>query len=376
MKFLLLGILFSSQILFSQTDNKVFWGEKNVIHSEIFGEDKEYWVHLPENYNEEGDKYPVLYITDGDEHFYLASGLVEFMSAQFMIPEFIVVAIFHQDRNHDLTPTHSETDINGFQSPAAEVSGGGKKLLEFIEKELIENVENRHSASSYRILTGHSLGGLFCTYAYLTRNHLFKGFIAMDPALNWDDHACEQMLRSLPDNPQNLKNKLYIASAHNAPEGKRDKGPFRMSQLSFTKELDKKGVTNYKFEVFEKETHMTVAYQSLYAGLVFLFPDYYIFKDPHYSPEIPYIIDFYNKVSDRYGMEVIPPEQLLHMIGKHYLFETSDYARAIEMFKFNTRIYPNSYKAFEFLAKAYKASGDEANARLYFEKSQQLDPNN
>jgi hypothetical protein len=375
-KLLLVSILFFSKMLFCQINNNLFWGEKTLIHSEILEDDREYWVHLPMDYEKGMNNYPVLYITDGDEHFFLSSGLTEFMASQFIIPEFIIVSIFHKDRNHDLTPTHCLKDINGFQGDAAIVSGGGEKLLQFIENELIVQIEKKYRASSYRILAGHSLGGLFCTYAYLTRSNLFKGFISMDPALNWDNYICEQILKSLPGDAQNFKNKLYISSAHNAPEGKRDKGFLRKSQLSFTKVLKNKGVSNTKFEVFEKETHMTVPYQSLYAGLMFIFPDYYIFKNPNFSPEIPFIEEFYKKVSDSYGMNITPPEYLIEMIGKYYLFENTDYAKAIELFKLNTKNYPDSYKAFDFLAKAYKASGDIDNAILNFKQSLKLNPNN
>lgn len=375
-RLIIVCILFSVNIVYSQTDNKLFWGEKNVIYSEILEDDKEYWIHLPMDYEKGKDDYPVLYITDGDEHFSLASGLIEFMSSQFIIPEFIVVAIFHKDRNHELTPTHSSNDISGFQNEAANVSGGGEKLLQFIEKELIVQVEDKYRASSYRILAGHSLGGLFCTYAYLTRSNLFKGFIAIDPALNWDNYVCEKTLNAMPVSAQNFNNKLYISSAHNAAEGKRDKGPFRKSQLSFTKALAKKAVNNTKLEIFENETHMTVAYRSLYAGLRFIFSDYYIFAVPGYSPEISYIEDFYKKLSDSYGINITPPEYLIEMIGKYYLFENTDYDKAIEMFKFNTLNYPDSYKTYDFLGKAYKASGDIDNAILNFKKSLKLNPTN
>ena len=237
-------------------------------------------------------------------------------------------------------------------------------------------IEKKYKASSYRILAGHSLGGLFCTYAYLTRNHLFKGFISMDPALNWDNYVCEKMLKSLPGQAQNFESKLYISSAHNAPVGKRDKGPFRKSQLSFTKELKNRGIKNTQFELFDKESHMTVPYKSLYAGLMFLFPDYYIFNSPGFTPDISFIRNYYKNVSDVYGMTITPPENLIEMIGKYYLFENTNYAKAIELFTFNTINYPDSHDAFEFLAKACKASGDVENAILNYKKSLELNPDN
>jgi predicted alpha/beta superfamily hydrolase len=375
-KLLFFSILFSSNILFSQTENKLFFGEKNIIHSEILGEDIGYWIHLPIDYESGSDRYPVLYMTDGDQHFFLAGGLTEFMSSQFIIPEFIVVAIFHKDRNHDLTPTHSLTDINGLKNDAAKVSGGGEKFLQFLIKELIVEIENKYRTYSYRILAGHSLGGLFCVYAYLHCNDLFKGFISMDPALNWDNYVCEQTLKSLPKQAQNFKNKLYISSAHNAKKGKRDKGPFRKSQLSFTKELKKKGVRNFLFEIFKDEQHLTVAYRSLYSGLMFFFSDYYIFNDLRFTEEIPFILKFYKNLSDSYGWEVTPPEYLIEMLGKYFLFNKNEYSKAIEFFKLNTVNYPNSYKAFKFLAEAYKSLKDIDNAILNYKKSLELNPNN
>lgn len=381
MKTLKLGLylffmLLLSESGFGQTENKIFFGEKNLIHSNILGEDREYWVHLPADYEKSSNNYPVLYLTDGDEHFFLASGLIKFMSSQFMIPEMIVVAVFHNDRNRDLTPTHSETFVNGRQSDAAKVSGGGEKFLQFIGDELIGQVERQYRASSYRILAGHSLGGLFCIYAYLKRNDLFIGFISMDPALNWDNNVCEQMLKSSSAKVQDFKSKLYISSAHNAAMGKRDRGPFRISQESFIRELNKQGISNRKFEIFEDEKHLTVPYRSLYSGLTYLFPDYYIFNNPEFIPEIPFIQKFYAHLSELYGLKIIPPEYLIEMLGKYYLFDINEYAKAIEFFTLNGVNYPDAYQSYEFLAKAYLALGDSDNARVFYKKSLLLNPGN
>lgn len=371
-----ISLLPTSKLLFAQSAEQLVLGEKNRIHSELLGDDREYWVHLPVNYEKSADEYPVLFITDGEEHFYLASGLVEFMSSQFMIPEFIVIAVFHKDRNHDLTPTHCLTDINGFESDAAKISGGGEKLLQFMELELIPQIESEYRASSYRVLAGHSLGGLLCVYAYLNYSDLFKGFISIDPALNWDDFVCERTLKSLPDQADIFGNKLYMSSAHNAPEGKPDKGPFRRSQLSFTQELKKKGAENFKFEIFEDEIHLTVPYRSLYQGLKYIFSDYYIFKSPEFSEDLSFIKEYYRNISKEFGMKVPPPENLIEMLGKYFLFDKNEYARATEFFTLNTVNYPNSSRAFEFLAKANQASGNTGQAILNYKKSLELNPGN
>ena len=369
---ILIGVLMFPKILFGQGSNGIVTGEKHLIHSEIIGEEIEYRVHLPVNYEKSTTSYPVLYMTDGGEHFFLASGTTGFMSSQFVIPEMIVVAIFHKDRKHDLTPTHCIATNDGFESDGLKVSGGGEKFLQFIEKELIVRIERDYRTAPYRILSGHSLGGLFAVYAYLGRNELFDAFIAMDPALNWDHHLCERILKDSEYPSPVLTSKLYVSSAHNAPYGKRDRSPFRLSQDSFFKALEAKQVSNIKHDYFEDQNHMTVPYQSLYAGLSFIFPGFYILDDPQLVLEVPFVQEFYKKQSSLYGIEFIPPERLMEMLGKYFLYDVNDYNQSKVFFEFNTVHYPSSYSAFEYLGRAHMALGDTAAAVMDFRKALEL----
>lgn len=375
-KILVICALIFPRILSGQANNKIIFGEKQIIHSGILGEDKEYWVHLPVDYDKSINRYPVLYITDGDEHFFLSGGISEFMSSQYMIPEMIVVAIFHKDRNHDLTPTHCLTDNEGFTSDALKVSGGGEKLLQFIENELMVLIESKYRTEPYRILAGHSLGGLFAVYVYLNRSNLFKAFIAMDPALYWDNYYCERTLKAMSVQSPNFKNKLYITSAHNAPPGKHDKSPFRISEDSFYRELRTKQNNNSKLSYFEEENHLTVPFQSLYAGLSYVFHDYYIFNNPQFVEEVSFIQEHYKRASDLYGMAFTPPEGLMEMLGNYFLRDKSDYAKATEFFKVNSINYPDSYKAFENLGRACQASGNVKEATINYKKSLELNSGN
>ncbi|MBN1182425.1 MAG: hypothetical protein JXB49_09075 [Bacteroidales bacterium] len=376
LKILLTSILILPNALFGQANDRIITGEKHTIYSGIIGNEKDYWVHLPVNYNSSTNKYPVLYITDGDEHFYLASGLTDFMSSQYVIPEMIVVAIFHEDRNHDLTPTHSLVNLNGFESDGAKVSGGGEKLLQFIEKELIPEIETNYRTGPYRILAGHSLGGLFTVYAWLNKNQLFNAFISMDPALPWDNNLCERMLKNSTYKSPNFDNKLYMSSAHNAPYGKKDKSPFRKSQDAFFKVLKEKQVGNVKHDYFENLNHLNVPYQSLYSGLAYMFSGYYILDDPQFKLEESYVKEFYENKSQEYGITFTPPERLTEMFGKYFLYDMNEYDKAIGFFTLNTQYYPSSYKAFEYLATAYKAAGNTDAAIANYRKALGLNPGN
>ncbi|MBN2610185.1 MAG: tetratricopeptide repeat protein [Bacteroidales bacterium] len=371
---LLLFLLVFPSTISAQAVNQIISGKKYVIHSEIIGEEKEYWVHLPVDYEASTIRYPVLYITDGDDHFQMAVGAAGFMGSQYVIPELIVVAVVHKDRNHDLTPTHSLKNLDGFESNAAKVSGGGEKLLQFIEKELIPEIESSYRTGPYRILAGHSLGGLLSVYAWLNHNRLFNAFIAIDPALTWDNYCCERIIKNAALQSPELSSKLYIASAHNAPFGKKDRSPFRLSQESFIKALESKTIVNYKHDYFENHDHLTVPYKSLYNGLVCAFPGFYILNHPEFKLALPFIEEFYRKQSEIYGIEFKPSERLIEMFGKYFLFDVNDYANAIKFFEFNTNNYPSSFKAFKYLAKAYLAAGNTPEAVKNLKKALGLNP--
>ena len=108
-------------------------GEKLSLASETLGEERPYWIYLPQSYNNSSQSYPVLYLLDGDAHFHSVSGVVQFMSAgingNIQIPELIVVAIPNTDRTRDLTPTHATVDPDGKKQPFLTSSGGGDKFL-------------------------------------------------------------------------------------------------------------------------------------------------------------------------------------------------------------------------------------------------------
>ena len=60
----------------------------------------------------------------------------------------------------------------------------------------------------------------------------------------------------------------------------------------------------------------------------------------------------------------------------YYLLGLGEVDSAIEIFKFNTREYPNSANTYDSLGEAYLADGDTEKARENYEKSLQLDPDN
>ena len=82
--------------------------ERLVIKSQVLGEERVVLVRTPAGYARGAERFPVLYMTDGDAHMQHTSGTVSFLARNARMPEMIVVGITNTDRTRDLTPTRVE----------------------------------------------------------------------------------------------------------------------------------------------------------------------------------------------------------------------------------------------------------------------------
>ena len=145
--------------------------------------------------------------------------LVEFMSrnGNDQIPELIIVAVPNKDRNRDFTPTHSLTNQIGKESSSLASSGGGDAFLKFLQEELVPRIDASYRTLPYRILAGHSLGGLLAIHALLAAPAAFQGILAMDPSLWWDNQIVVRKEKEFLANAKGLHNGVFISLA-NTPQ--------------------------------------------------------------------------------------------------------------------------------------------------------------
>lgn len=87
------------------------------------------------------------------------------------------------------------------------------------------------------------------------------------------------------------------------------------------------------------------------------------------------IIDYYEKLSEEYGFKVDPPSHMLTFKGDK-LSEERKTREAIEVFKLNVELHPDSANAYDSLGEAYVNSGDKKNAVKNYKKSLELNPEN
>lgn len=194
-------------------NNAITIGTVDSLKSKILNETREIWVYVPDNGNPT-QKYPVAYLLDGDWYFHSFTGIVSHLgeiSGNSVIPDMIVVGIVNTDRIRDLTPT--------VDSSTNELTGGGEAFTSFIEKELMPYVETKYPVTPYRMLIGHSIGGLLVVNTFLKHTSLFNSYIALDPSLWWDSKKLLNESHSILKQDKFKGKSLFLAIANSMKPG-------------------------------------------------------------------------------------------------------------------------------------------------------------
>ncbi|GAA4280785.1 alpha/beta hydrolase-fold protein [Gaetbulibacter aestuarii] len=367
--FFLLGIIQA----ISQNNEQITIGTKHTLHSKILNENRPFLVSLPEGYNDKNSsykRYPVLIVLDGNIHFQSISGMVNYMSSGYngnlKIPEMIIVAIENINRRRDFTPDKIITTRKND-------SGGGERFLSFLENELIPFLDENYRTEPYRILFGHSLGGLLAAHTYMKEHTLFNAFLAVDPSFGaWDATTMDNKLATVTDN--SFERFIYIATANWGKRNFRN----RDRHVRFYEALNSKCKNEFpgKLEYFENENHGSVPPLAFYHGISALFDGYGVYyRDVKNTKQLE---QHFQTLSDRLSWNVNPPEALVNRIG-YTMLRSNDQnkkSEALAFFIMNTKNYPKSFNAFDSLAEAYDHLGNIENAIKNYEKSLAHNPNN
>jgi len=349
-------------------------GEKRILTSDILGADRPYIVGLPASYDNDTyypRRYPVLYILDGEIHFHAASGVINHMSnpdnyGNMRIPEMIVVAISNtKGRLHDLTPNNSKLNFKGEKTDRMLTSGGGVKFLQFIEKELIPEIEKNYRTIPHRTFVGHSLGGLTVLHSFLTQPELYQNYIAIDSSLWWDHNIMSKWVADFVAEKKDVKAKIFMSVADHKTTGVFPSFVgMTVSNKFFAETLQESSSPDLKvkMQVFPGQDHSSVPLLSLYHGLT------YVFKGYKPTPEIlmggaAALSAHYKDFSQDAGMIFLPPENLVDLIVKVQaeLFGFTD-ETVRGYLELNVANYPNSAHARKQLAE-YQEKKKKASSK-------------
>lgn len=365
-----IGLLaITSLTAFAQTSGTV---NKLTIKSEVLGEERTILVRTPAGYESGNARYPVLYMTDGDAHMGHTSATVEFLARNGRMSDMIVVGITNTDRTRDLSPVKA-TATNDAGQPQFPTSGGADKFLKFIETELIPQIEKQYRTQPYRVLAGHSLGGLFAVHAMIARPGLFKSYVAVSPALQWANEEIVYRAEKFFKDQKELNATLFVTLGN-------EPGAIGESFEGFKLLLAKTKIKGFEAEAvrMDDEDHGSVVLRSHYAGLRKVYDGWIMPRDPMtgaIAGGLKGAEEHYQKLSQKFGYTVPVPENLINQIGYQLLF-AGKADEAIAAFKSNVERYPASANVYDSLAEAYERGGRMELAAPLYEKAQVLGQQN
>lgn len=160
-------------------------------------------VGLPANYDPSVEKYASIYVLDGDENFDFVSNKCKEISGENGVSNVLVISIgYGKDRSIDYTPTKINSE-----------TGGAPQFLNFIETQLIPEMEQNYGADtarSSRVILGHSYGGLFGAYAFSINNKLFGNYILLSPSLWFGNLISLQFEKDNRDDNKNSAQLVFM----------------------------------------------------------------------------------------------------------------------------------------------------------------------
>ena len=327
--------------------------QRLVVHSNVLNEDREIWVRMPAAAQGKKESYPVLYMTDAGPNVNEIGSTIDFLADNNFMPPLIVVAIANTDRTRDLTPSHAGVKHSDGTVEPLPTSGGADKFLDFIQTELVPEIEKRYATHSYRIFAGHSLGGLFAIHALINRPALFNACIATSPSLWWDDFRTVHQAQAFFAKEKEFNKVLFFALGNEG--GDMTEG---FEQLQKILNANRPAGFVEKSAHYSEEIHSSTELLGHYDGLRTIFAEWRMPRDPKTDARIgglEGVEQHYRALSDRFGFAV-SAERDINSLG-YALLGAKKFEEALAAFRRNVELYPQSANSYDSLADGLEAAG-------------------
>lgn len=228
-------------------------------------------------------KWPVVYLTDANWYFGMVTDIIRPMAWCGGTTDAIVVGIGYPEdkdpqetwreavarRSYDFTPVPDEGYEKGnselVQRPSP--TGGAGDFLDFIQHELIPVIEKNFQADPQkRVLVGHSLGGLFTTFALFEEPDLFNTYIIGSPALGYGNKFTFKREEMFAKRRKKLAIKVHLwaGEREEAPDDTLLSDTIRFGAILESRKY--KGLALVK-QIFTNQNHCEVIALGFQAGL-------------------------------------------------------------------------------------------------------------
>lgn len=308
----------------------IHMANKHIIASKSLHTDREIWVSLPDSYTNTQFQpvvYPVIYVLDAEANFMHHSAVVQkFQSGNYpRIAESIVVGITNKngDRTKDFTPINDAA------------------FTLFIQDELFPFIQSTYRTNEFKVLIGHSLGGLFALTKLYTTPEMFNAYVAHDPSLWYND---KELLKLYQANDQpNYKKRFVMMTQVGEQEVTESLRDHYESIKAMNRILRQQPTLHYSYKHYENEDHGSVPMIGTIDFLRWLYAGYSVnIKKIKDQPEL--IDQTFKAFSQKMNTPFLPSESYLQLVAK-YMVRIKEYDLAEYYFHQRYSLFPNSEQA-------------------------------
>ncbi len=243
-------------------------GDSIVLESKILNVKLKAFVYLPEDYRSaNNERYPVVYVLDGEYYFSFTTEAAALLAQSQLAPACIIIGVTTKNRQHDFAPA---VDPDSGQSNDLQTAGGADQFLNYLKNELVPAVDAKYRTLPYRVIIGHSTGGLLAYYSLYKAPGLFQAFVSLDGSTWWNKGKVGRELIDYLNRHPDFKGQMV--------ECRKDiKIPVRFAPntelLNYLDKQRPRGLTYHYIEL-PNETHGTIVFPGTYYGLKAIFSDY------------------------------------------------------------------------------------------------------
>lgn len=370
-----------------KVDNIV--GTNFLIKSEVLDEIREIQVYLPDSYDTSDKNYPVLYLLDGQRLFLYGVSLLKSFTHFKKTPEFIVVGI-----------------TNKYPDRFSHFSSESDNFLSFIEKDVIQLIDDNFRTSGERLISGWEYGGGFVIQAMMDKPELFDAYLAASPYPL--SKKTQRMDSLLVKNHTTFNKMLYFSASLN--EGIVTEGANKLDGLLKLKAPD---TMNWIYNKLDDEEHSSTPYSTIYHGVKHYYHYYPILQFTSFEEfikigGITYLNHYYKKRAEQFGFSPELPHWTKYSIistaikankyiefdlyaskfitvafinglrgNQHYniaefYLDNKEYDKAIDVYKILISKYPKSEKPLNSLGDLYTLLNNKKEASKYYKKAEEL----
>ncbi len=269
------------------------------ITSEILGETRELKIQVPRGhdaYENDGKKYPLIVVLDGDYMFEVVAGTVDYYSFWDDMPNSIVVGI-NQSANRD-------KDLMYDKKNSLPVDDG-YKFMNFIMQEVLPYMDKNFNLEKFKMIVGHGKSANFANYFMLKKESqpTFQSFVVIAP-----DFAPE-MPKWISEIVPKTETKLfyYLATSTNdIPKFKEE-----TEALATTLKAVENSNVFFNSDTFNGPSHYMLPAHSIAKALESTFLVYQPISKKEYKDVIlklsdspvKYLIEKYQTIEDLFGIK-------------------------------------------------------------------------